>query len=339
MIGFVGSIAVFILSFRKKKISGHVNSNQLLLSLMLFSVGMWSLAPFLYFSKAILFFPELSKLHIPFSLLAGPCAYLYFRNELYKVGHSKKDLWHFCLAMGSVVFLFFWQKNTLPIFILLSGKFVSIAYLMFVLIKTLRLSIGERYALLIVLFFIVLNLAALGVGALGFVLHKPSLQMASAYSLPLLIHLLLLVFLVHPDAFRFLRKSQLKKKYRISNLANLDTESILSAIFQFLENEKPYLDESFTRSDLADEIGLTNHQLSELLSEHAKLSFRKLVNQYRVQEAQKIIQAEPSLNILTIAFSVGYNSKASFNRNFKSITGHTPVEFRRKNTIQLIENK
>jgi AraC-like DNA-binding protein len=55
-----------------------------------------------------------------------------------------------------------------------------------------------------------------------------------------------------------------------------------------------------------------------------------LINSYRVNEAKALLINEPQDTILDIAYAAGFNSKASFNRIFKKVTGMTPSEYRLK---------
>jgi len=42
----------------------------------------------------------------------------------------------------------------------------------------------------------------------------------------------------------------------------------------------------------------------------------------------------PPRDVLAIAFDAGFNSKASFNRVFKRLTGQTPTEYRRRQELE-----
>jgi AraC-like DNA-binding protein len=49
-----------------------------------------------------------------------------------------------------------------------------------------------------------------------------------------------------------------------------------------------------------------------------------------VEAVQKALIAGGTEDLLTLAFDAGFNSKASFNRAFKAVTGKTPSENRQK---------
>ena len=58
-------------------------------------------------------------------------------------------------------------------------------------------------------------------------------------------------------------------------------------------------------------------------------NFNEFINHYRVEACKaKILAGETiHLSLLGIAFECGFNSKATFNRTFKKLTGSTPSQF------------
>ncbi|MBN2813292.1 MAG: AraC family transcriptional regulator, partial [Bacteroidales bacterium] len=72
--------------------------------------------------------------------------------------------------------------------------------------------------------------------------------------------------------------------------------------------------------------------VSQVINEKTGKNFYDLLSEYRIQEAQLILsdKAKHNLTIEEIAEQVGYNSKAAFNKAFKSLTLLTPSEFRKK---------
>lgn len=99
---------------------------------------------------------------------------------------------------------------------------------------------------------------------------------------------------------------------------------------QIMLTERPWLDPDLTLPQLAAQAGLNASQLSYLVNAGLGKNFNDFVNEYRV-EAVKATMQDPGathLSLLGVAFSCGFNSKATFNRAFKKITGVAPSEFK-----------
>ncbi|NND08680.1 MAG: AraC family transcriptional regulator [Saprospiraceae bacterium] len=102
----------------------------------------------------------------------------------------------------------------------------------------------------------------------------------------------------------------------------------------YMETNKPYLKNDLKISELADSLSVPYYQLSQLINDELSVNFYDFVNQYRVEEAKKLLVEDTrDFKILAIAFEVGFNSKATFNRVFKKVTDHTPSEFKAKYAI------
>lgn len=97
-----------------------------------------------------------------------------------------------------------------------------------------------------------------------------------------------------------------------------------------MNNEKLYLDEALTIKKVAEKLNLKSYQLSEFLNKHLKINFSQFVNNFRVEKAVRMLLEEEDANILSVAFRVGFNSKATFNVSFQNLKGMTPTEFLKK---------
>ncbi len=102
------------------------------------------------------------------------------------------------------------------------------------------------------------------------------------------------------------------------------------ALIDLMDKEKPYLDSELTLYSLAKIAGLSTSELSAILNNNLKNSFYDFVNKYRVEEFKREIKnpQKAHYTILAIAYEVGFNSKASFNRIFKNFTGITPSNYK-----------
>lgn len=100
-------------------------------------------------------------------------------------------------------------------------------------------------------------------------------------------------------------------------------------LYAVLEEEKPYLNDSLTLSELAEMIPITDKKLSDLLNRYIQTSFYDLINDYRVKTVKEKM-ADPSsksYTLLALAFDSGFKSKTSFNRVFKQKTGVSPSAY------------
>ena len=120
------------------------------------------------------------------------------------------------------------------------------------------------------------------------------------------------------------------KKDLLRMPSSIDSLELEGQITRKLADERVYLNEELSLSTLAHELQVEPHQLSRFLNIHLHTTFTALINSYRVNEAKALLINEPEDTILDIAFAAGFNSKASFNRIFKKVTGMTPSEYRLK---------
>lgn len=107
-------------------------------------------------------------------------------------------------------------------------------------------------------------------------------------------------------------------------------EALVKKLETHIETSKPYLKESLTLTDLADQIGVTRNQLSYLINGALGENFYSFINKYRVEEVKRLIADPKNYNftILSLAYEAGFPSKSSFHTIFKKFTGLTPAEYR-----------
>jgi AraC-like DNA-binding protein len=98
---------------------------------------------------------------------------------------------------------------------------------------------------------------------------------------------------------------------------------------RLLETEKTYLVADLSLPVLAEQAGLSTHELSYVLNEGFGVNFFQFINAYRVEEAKRLLRSpqHQHLSIVGIAFEAGFSSKTTFNTTFKKITGLTPSQF------------
>ncbi|MCO5949870.1 ABC transporter permease [Mucilaginibacter flavidus] len=91
-----------------------------------------------------------------------------------------------------------------------------------------------------------------------------------------------------------------------------------------------YEDAELTLTTLAVKLQIHPHDLSRIINAGLEKNFSDFINEFRVREIARKMQ-EPGydqLTLLGIAYESGFNSKTTFNRVFKEMTGKTPVEYK-----------
>jgi len=104
------------------------------------------------------------------------------------------------------------------------------------------------------------------------------------------------------------------------------------AALRKLLDEGVHREMRLNRTALAKKAGIGEHHLSRVINHHFKMSFNELINGYRIEDAKRRLK-EGTTPVTNIAFEVGFNSIASFNRVFKERVGMSPTEFRGTNTL------
>lgn len=125
-------------------------------------------------------------------------------------------------------------------------------------------------------------------------------------------------------------RKEIQTKYAGSRLKDTDAKIYVNQLDTFMASSKPYLNPDLTLMQLASDINITPHLLSQIINDQYKLNFFDYINQYRVQEFKTAV-ADPknkNYSLLGIAFECGFNSKSAFNRIFKKSTGLTPSQFK-----------
>ncbi|WP_316828807.1 AraC family transcriptional regulator [Pedobacter miscanthi] len=123
--------------------------------------------------------------------------------------------------------------------------------------------------------------------------------------------------------------------YQKTGLDEISSAQLYSSLLNYMEEEKPYLNDELNLAMLAQQIGINANQLSQIINQQSTKNFFVFVNGYRV-EAVKVKLLDPQfshLSILGIAYESGFRSKSAFNRIFKTQTGLTPLEYQKQNNL------
>ena len=134
------------------------------------------------------------------------------------------------------------------------------------------------------------------------------------------------------------QKKEAEAKYSRSTLKPEQLILLKERLIQLMEEKKPFLNSELKIQQLSEMMGISSHQLSQLVNEQLGLSYPEFIHKYRIREAERLL-SDPNYaetKILSIAFDVGYSNKATFNSAFKKLTGMSPLEFKRAQSRQTL---
>lgn len=99
---------------------------------------------------------------------------------------------------------------------------------------------------------------------------------------------------------------------------------VARAALQFI---KQHYAEHISLGDVAENVYVSQWHLSKLINGHLGQSFFDILNGLRIDKAKELL-LDPALKVHEIAEAVGYGDVAHFSKNFKKLTGVSPMEYR-----------
>ena len=299
-----------------------------------------------------------------FFLLYGPLIFLYIKGVVYRdFKLSLKSAFHFIPFIAYLIYILYLisalkseeqteiisnvdSSNISPWIIIASlSVYVHILvylYLGWQELKTYRTIIKDRFSSIedvnlnwlsfIVKTFFIITIIALIHNSLPIFGNK-LFQYISLFVLFLaclfFINRVLTKALNQPLIFSGISKEE-SQKYSSSNITE-------EAIFEFkkqlqglMETEKMFLQPKLTSHELASHLNTNTKTLSQVLNQGFNKNFFDYVNSYRCEEVMRLLKDQHrNLTIIEAMYESGFNSKSSFNKEFKKLTGQTPSEFKR----------
>ncbi|MCK8492834.1 AraC family transcriptional regulator [Spirosoma sp. RP8] len=92
-----------------------------------------------------------------------------------------------------------------------------------------------------------------------------------------------------------------------------------------------YVEQHYARAvdvrEVADLASLTVPAFCRYFKRMTNLTFTDFLNEYRVNQAQRMLQS--SRTVADVGFAVGFNNLSHFNKTFRAVTGQTPSAYRK----------
>lgn len=119
-----------------------------------------------------------------------------------------------------------------------------------------------------------------------------------------------------------------ESRYARSTLTQVDRAGAVSRLEILMRQDGLYRNEGLSLADVAEQLDLTSHQLSELINAEFGHGFSQYVREHRVNHAKRQLLAEPDASVLSIGLASGFTSQSSFYTAFGQLVGESPGKYR-----------
>ena len=354
---FTSLIGIFI--FIVLNLNNNINNtSKTLISIFVLMHSIFILDLFFYLTNLRFSYPHTLFMSVTFSFLYGPIIYFYYKKIVLNYKFRKIDILHFIptVFIIAVVFPYYLlsEQEKLAVLLEVSSLSTKLIYDVTFIVKLSSLVI---YALLIVRIYYKYSKANDKLSDVKLRWQKGLARLVSTYVIFYCIYGLIIVskviprieFLFHLQivamavmvlyiGYRaFITPKIFSKgyfetddfKYKKSGLTYSFSQDLKEKLMYLLEEEKIYLQNNISLEILSQSLDTTRHNTSQVINEHFGLNFFELINKYRINEALEILQNDTNknLNIIDVAYEVGFNNKVTFNKSFKKILSLTPTQY------------
>ncbi|WP_134091839.1 AraC family transcriptional regulator [Olivibacter sp. XZL3] len=309
-------------------------------------------------------FPHILGLEIPFPLMHGPI--LYFYTLCLTAQHPSKGSFLLHLAPAIIVYVLLFRffllspqekiyiyqhgggtyrmlRQAIMIAIVLSG--ILYVMLSFLATRKYKKSIAEQDS----------NTEKINLDWLNYLIAGIAMiWVAVIVKNDVLIFTLVELFILTAEYFGISRAGILKiaekaksdggkmsVEQAVKYEKNSKSEDIIHDVYERLEHlmvaEKLYKDPELTLSYVASSLQVHPNTLSQTINSMEEKNFYEYINRQRIDEFKQIaiLPKNQKFTILTLAFESGFNSKTSFNRNFKKYANCSPREYLKSQNVYL----
>jgi AraC-like DNA-binding protein len=203
------------------------------------------------------------------------------------------------------------------------GIWITRAYLPAIL----RANLAKRANLLTIL-MIVGMMAYSTVACVGYYHDQAAFRLIYETRMTVVVVAIFLVSYRFPFLLNIIKLEAYREGYVNPKADRLDGAAVAKSIDRLMTTEHLYRDGELTLKKMARKLGVTPHQLSEILNTRLGKSFPRFLKEKRIAAAMRMLEDNPELKIITVAEDCGFNSLSVFNAAFKSVSGTTPSQFK-----------
>ncbi|MBO3115700.1 AraC family transcriptional regulator [Winogradskyella sp. DF17] len=154
-----------------------------------------------------------------------------------------------------------------------------------------------------------------------------------SYHYPIFIGMALITYWLGLEGFNRKQDIVLKQKYILNDKETAQLKPIADKLKSIMIEAKVFKNPDLTLNILSESIEEKSYLVTKCLNLLFHKKFNDFVNEYRIEELKLLLKDPKNSNftLLSLAFEAGFNSKASFNRAVKKLTGQSPSHLKSEN--------
>ena len=274
-----------------------------------------------------------------FQLAFGPLYYLFVKNLIYGDLNIRQHLIHLLPAVIALALTRWWPIELMVAFVILVIYIVASFRLILRYHRILKqtLSDGENHSLIWLTrtFSVIFLIELIDFTRLNLQQTLSDEILVNWYFVSALVSLLCTAYLVikavrQPVLYGGI--SRLETSLGASAIPAEKDLELAKTIFAAIESHQyetgAYRQPKYSLRNLAEDMQLTEQNVSWALNRGGEKSFSDFINELRLEEVKQLLkQNKNTKNVLDIAFAAGFSSKSTFNAVFKKSTGMTPSQY------------
>jgi len=285
------------------------------------------------------FNPQLSKTYLQIGLsacvLIGPLLYFFVKSILQKLNYSfaKYSLIFLIIAVAVFGFLFPYKDNS-EVWRGIIYYSINIQWFIFIVLsiyeakQIFRKLVTNRHQISYEETWILSIICGVFAIWLSYSLSRYTSYISGALTFSFSFYISFM--LIYYAKNKTLNPVINKEKY-INKIDEKLVKEIQEKINILFETRKIYTNPDLTLSILAKELNIRPQLLSQLINDNLNKSFTQFINEYRIDEAKRLLIESPQLKIDAVGFESGFNSSSTFYSSFRKITGTTPSNYQKHN--------
>lgn len=120
------------------------------------------------------------------------------------------------------------------------------------------------------------------------------------------------------------------EKYAAKKIEKTEATLLIERLDKLMKEKELFKNTNTKLLNVAKELQITPHKLSQLLNDNIGKSFAAFLNDYKVEESKKMLKENHKLTLEAIGFESGFTSKSSFYAVFKKTVGQTPAQYQKQ---------